>query len=293
MESSPSSNSALPRRRAVLMVPLVLAAMPCRPAVVAAPVEGTVTLNGQSLRVGHVAARRHDNAEGVIDQPLLLVFSEQAVPAAALDGGMALGVHRMARAGQLRGFMLRFDSAKPGEASLVLLDSPADARTGLAFVSIAATEPVIGSLRLTADRIEGRLDRPPQGEPPASIGYALRFDAPLSQEPAVTADLSGAPMKASAEFKLVAAYADAMARGDLAAVRGMSGAALREQTDGLVAAVGEVQAIARMKKGGISATSQLARFQRLVERGGRATLIVGRHEYVTLAKDGGEWRMGS
>ncbi|MCE9658543.1 MAG: hypothetical protein K8R60_08280 [Burkholderiales bacterium] len=260
----------------------------------AASVEGSVTLNGQTVRITHVAAQLHDNAEGVFDRPLVLVFADRPVPAGALDGGMALGVHKLAREGQLRGLMLRIDPGKPSEASMVLLDKPADARTSLAFVSVSGSEgPVIAGLKLDGAAVSGSLKRAASGEPPASLGYTLRFDAPLQREPAPTADLQAAALKASPQYKAAAAYAEAMAKGDLKAVRLAASPAMLEQIDGMVAAAGEAAAIERMKKGGVSARAQLAKFKRMVERGNRAMLVVDNYEYLTLVKEGADWKMGS
>jgi hypothetical protein len=263
-------------------------------AAAAGPVEGSVTLNGQKVRITDVAIRLHDNAEGVFDRPLVLVFADRPVPAGALDGGMAIGVHQLAREGQLRGLMLRMDPAKPAEASMVLLDKPADARTSLAFASVSGSdEPVIAGLKLGGSSASGSLKHAAFGEPPASLTYALRFDAPLTREPAPTADLQAAALKASPQYKVAAAYAQAMAKGDLKAVRLASSRAMLEQVDGMVAAAGEATAIERMKKSGVRSVAQLAKFKRMVERGTRAMLVVDNDEYLTLVKEGGDWKMGS
>ncbi|MEO8523783.1 MAG: hypothetical protein ABI460_03590 [Caldimonas sp.] len=266
----------------------------CQAAAMAAPVEGTVTLNGQQIRISHVAAQMHDNVEGVVDMPLRIVFSDRPLPPGALDGGMALGVHQLARAGQLRGLMLRIDPAKPNQASLVLLDKPADARTGLAFASVSSSnEPAIAGLKMSGTSVSGSLVKAEFGEPPAALSYSLRFDTPLLREPAVTADLQAPALQSSVEFKLASAYAEAMARGDLKAVRGAASKAMRAEIDAMVAAAGESVAVERMKKGGVAARAQLAKFKRMVERGSRAMLVVDNDRYLTLSKEDGEWKMGS
>ena len=61
----------------------------------------------------------------------------------------------------------------------------------------------------------------------------------------------------------------------------------------MVAAVGEGVAAERMKKGGVAARAQLAKFKRMVEPGSRAMLVVGNYEYLTLPKEDGEGKMGS
>lgn len=266
-----------------------------QPLASAAPaVEGTVTLNGQQIRISHIAAQMHDNAEGVVEMPLRIVFSDRPVPPGALDGGMALGVQQLARAGLLRGLMLRIDPAKPNQASLTLLDKPADARTSLAFASVSSSDqPAIAGLKMSAKAVSGSLVRAEFGEPPAALSYSLKFDTPLLPEPAVTADLQAPALKSSVEFKLAAAYADAMARGDLQAVRGAASKALRAEIDAMVGAAGEGVAVERMKRGGAAAKAQLAKFKRMVERGSRAMLVVGNDEYLTLSKEDGEWKMGS
>lgn len=281
-------DTTLPR----LVTALALVALQGQAA--AAPVDGTVTLNGKQVRVTHVAAQLHDNAEGVFDRPLTIVFADRPVPAGALDGGNALAVHKLAIAGELRGLMLRIDPNKPNEASLILLDKPADARTSLVSMSVAASDkPVIAGLRMSADKVAGSLERKEEGTELATVGYVLRFDTALLREPAPSANLQGAPLKASAPFKVATAYADAMVAGDMAAARRFMSKAMREQMDAMAAAVGNAELSARMKKGAPRSKAQLDRFTRLVERGSHAMLLVGADEYLTLSREDGEWKMGS
>lgn len=272
-----------------------IAIVALQPLASAAPAAfGSVTLNGQQIRIAHIAAQMHDNAEGVVELPLRIVFSDRPVPPGALDGGMALGVQQLARAGQVRGLMLRIDPAKPNQASLTLLDKPVDERTSLAFASVSSSDqPVIVGLKMSGTSASGSLAKAEFGEPPAALAYSLKFDTPLWREPAVTADLRAPALTSSTEFKVASAYADAMARGDLKAVRGATSKALRAEIDAMVAAAGEGVAVDRMKKGGVAAKAQLAKFRRMVERGSRAMLVVGNDEYLTLSKEDGEWKMGN
>lgn len=266
-------------------------------AVNAAPVDGSVTLNGQAVRISQVAAQLHDNAEGVVRMPLVLVFSDRPLPPGALDGaGAATAVQQLARAGQVRGLLLRIDPVRPNEASYILLDKADDPCAWMA--SIAESDrgvPVIAGMKLGASTVSGRLDRPPAapGSTPVTLSYVLKFDAPLAREPAITADLAAPALQASPQYKLAAAYADAMAQGDAPALRRLSSAAMGEMTAAMFAAAGDAAAVERMKKGSVRAQAQLAKFKRLVERGPRAMLIVDTYEYLSFVKENGEWKLGS
>ena len=266
-----------------------LAAMPALAA--AAPIEGTVTLDGQPIAIGHVLARLHDNAEGVIGKPLLIVVSDRPVPPGALDGLGEPAVSSLALAGKLRGLLIRIDPAKPYEASLVVLDKPAEAGRGLASVFVGAKEqPAIEGLVVGAGKVAGTFRRPVGGAQAIDLTFAFRIDTALTREPAVTADLKGAAMHSSAPYRAAVAYAEAMQKGDRAAQDRLVSRALRERMAGYPdqAAITE-----RLKAvGATMKTTQLPKVHRLVERGSRATLLIDSRAWITMVREDGEWKSG-
>lgn len=261
----------------------------------AASAEGSVELNGKAVRISHVVAQLHDNAEGVVKSPLMIVFADRPVPAGALDGaGAATALQQLARAGQLRGLLLRMDPARPNESSFVLLDKADDPRAWMASMTQSDQGvPVVAGMKLGPTSVSGTMKRQGGGDGPVTLGYALKFDAPVAREPAITADLKGADLRSSPQYKVAAAYADAMAKGDAAAVRKLSSPAMAEITQAMFDSAGAANGVARMKQGAAYSKAQLGKFVRLVERGPRAMLIVDGYEYVSFVKDGQDWKLGS
>ena len=61
----------------------------------------------------------------------------------------------------------------------------------------------------------------------------------------------------------------------------------------MIAAQGGPAVPAQMLKSGAREKAQLQKIKRLVERGSRAMLVVDTYEYLTMAREDGEWKMGS
>lgn len=99
----------------VWVVAAVAAFVPmATPAVaIAAPVAGTAALNGKPIVLTHVLAKLHDNAEGVVGKPLLIVVADRPIPPGALNGIGETVASQLAMAGKLRGLLFRIDPARP------------------------------------------------------------------------------------------------------------------------------------------------------------------------------------
>ena len=259
-------------------------------AAAAAPVEGTLTLNGKPIAVTHVLAKLHDNAEGVVGKPLLIVVADRPIPPGALDGLGENVASQMGLAGTLRGLLFRIDPAKPYEAALVVLDKPEEAGRGLGSVFIGSKEqPAVVGLLVGADKVSGSFVRPAGGAQAIEVSFSLKIAAPLMREPAITADLKGPAVKASPQYKASLAYAEAMSKGDLAAQTRLSSRAMNER----MAMYPDRAAItARLKPVGATAKAQLAKVHRIVERGNRATLLIDQRAWMTMVKENGEWKSG-
>ncbi|MEO8523775.1 MAG: hypothetical protein ABI460_03550 [Caldimonas sp.] len=270
---------------------LVIAAAAAFPrAAVAAPVEGSLMLDGKPVVLSHVLAKLHDNAEGVVGKPLLIAVADRPIPPGALDGLGETLAGRLAIAGKLRGLLFRIDPAKPYEASLIVLDKPEQPGRGLGSVFIGSKEqPAIEGLQIGADRVSARFVRPAGGAQAIEVSFALKVAAPLTREPAITADLAGLAVRASPHYKAALAYAEAMKKGDIAAQSQLTSRAMNEQMAGspVPAAMTE-----RLKEVGATMKKELARVQRIVERGDRAALLVGTQTWITMVKENGEWKSG-
>ncbi len=259
----------------------------------AAPVEGTVTIDGKAIRITHAAAQLNDNAEKLEVQPLTLVFADRPIPAGAIDGG-GWTLMRMAADGELRGVLLRIDPAMPQKASMVLLAKRADGQPGIVSAFVSSPEgPVVEGLKIGANTVSGSFVRKDYADMQLSLSHSVRFAMPLSHAPAIGTDLGAAQLKSSPQFKALAALADAMQRGDLATARRLHSTLARAELDAAAAATDSTVFTERMKKQGAYMKTQLPRYQRLVVRGPRATLIVKPDYFQTMTMEEGEWKMGS
>lgn len=276
---------------ASLMLAGALAAVPAL--ATAAPVEGTVTIDGQTIRITHAAAQLNDNAEKIEVQPLTLVFADRPIPAGAIDGG-GWTLMRMAADGELRGLLLRIDPAAPQKASMVLLAKRGDGQPGIVSASASSAEgPVVQGFKLDASTVSGAFVRKDYADMQLSLSHSVRFAILLTHAPAISADLGAAQLKASVQYKALASLADAMQRGDLVTARRLHGTLARAELDAASAATDRASFVERMKKQGAYMKTQLPRYQRLVVRGNRATFIVAPDYYQTMSLEDGEWKMGS
>lgn len=255
----------------------------------AAPVEGTITLDGKPIPATHVLAKLHDNAEGTVRRPLLIAIADRPIPPGALDGIGENVASQMALAGALRGLLFRIDPARPGEASLIVLDKPEPGR-GLSTLVIGSKEqPAVTRLKIGADEVSVGFVRPPGGTQAIDLSFALRVGAPLTREPPVTADLKGPAIKASPPYKAALAYAEAMRSGDVRAQSRLGSRAMNQRMEMVPdrAAITE-----RLKEVGATAKKQLARVHRIVERGDRAVLLIDADAWITMVRENGEWKSG-
>jgi len=257
----------------------------------AAPVEGTITLNGKPIAAGHVLAKLHDNAEGVVSRPLLIAVADRAIPAGALDGIGETVVSQLALAGKLRGLLFRIDPARPDEASVIVLDKPAEPGRGLSSLVVGSKEqPAVTRLKIGTDSVGvGFVRVPGSGAQAIDLAFALKVAAPLTREPPITADITGPAIKASPQYKASLAYAEAMQGGDSAAQSRLTSKAMNER----IASYPDPAALTeRLKAVGVTAEAQLAKVHRIVERGNRAALLIDARAWMTMVKENGEWKSG-
>jgi len=260
-------------------------------ATAAAPVDGSITLNGKAIPAAHVLAKLHDNAEGVVTRPLLVAVTDRPLPPGALDGIGETVASQLALAGKVRGVLFRIDPARPDEAALIVLDKPEQAGRGLATLVVGSRqEPAVSRLKIGADRVTVAFSRPTGGAQAIELGFALRVDSPLTREPAITADLKDpAAIRSSPHFKAAMAYGEAMRTGDVRAQVRLGSRAMNERMDMYPdrAAITE-----RLKEVGAISKAQLAKVHRIVERGDRAALLIDQRAWITMVREGGEWKSG-
>jgi hypothetical protein len=136
-------------------------------------VQGSVQLDGSTVRLTHAFAHLHDNAEGLVPRArqLRIVLADRDVPQDALAGIALQALKRLAREGKVRGLLLELDADQPRRGVLTLLQP-----------SIATDQPfVMQEIAMAHNRVLGVL----------RYGEVSRFGAPVSSERRITADLSG------------------------------------------------------------------------------------------------------
>jgi len=257
----------------------------------AAPVEGTITLNGKPIAAGHVLAKLHDNAEGVVSRPLLIAVADRPIPAGALDGIGETVASQLALAGKLRGLLFRIDPARPDEAAVIVLDKPREAGRGLSSLVVGSKEqPAVTRLRIGPDEITVAFVRPPGGAQGIDFSFALKVSAPLTREPPITADIRGRPaIEASPQYKASLAYGEAMRTGDVGAQVRLGSRAMNERMDMYPDRTAITE---RLKEVGAISKTQLAKVHRIVERGNRAVLLIDQRAWITMVRENGEWKSG-
>jgi len=199
---------------------------------------------------------------------------------------------QLAREGKVRGLLLRMDPGNRKQVLVTLLQAPADPQMSLVTQTIGGSQDAFRKLDIGNNRVIGEIEyrdsRPGSADMPA-LDYAIQFSAPLFNELAVTADLKGQDALGSAQARVMRDKARALAKGDFAALRKLSTKRANKATDAFLAQAGG-QARAYAKEAAAEWEQSLKKLERVVVRGERAVAILGKGEWVTFARESGEWR---
>lgn len=260
-------------------------------------VKGTFTINGKPVELKYAYAHLHDNKEGLLSRPreLRVLVTDREVPRESLQGILFLPVEEMAMQGQVQGLMFQLDPANPNAMVAVLLEKPAEAGLSL----MRTTHSVTGSKlfkrwSFTPQRVVAEIDR--RSEPNVNLpnlsaaSFALEISAPVFNEPPVTADLRGKAAQTSPQAQLMAAAAKAMAAGDVEGVRKLQSVRGNRQFETAVKLQG-VDPVQAVKQGGAELKGVANRIQRVVVRGERAVVLLGKDQWFTVVREGGKWKM--
>jgi hypothetical protein len=254
---------------------------------------GSLRVNEKNITLRHAYAHLHDNAEGLLDKTerFRVLFTDREVPANALDGIAFLPVMELAKQGRVQGLMFEMDPDDPDNVVMTLLLPPSGPGRFLIRQTINVDgEDLFKEWSLTDQRVVGAIQRSEEREPgladfPA-ISYSVKFEAPIFNEPQISADLKGRAALDSPQARLLFEKADALAKGDLAAAQKFSTERANlwnqtflagEKADSLA------KKAAEMKK-------SLQKIQRVVERGDRAVVILPGKKWFGFVREGGEWK---
>lgn len=159
---------------AISMVPTAVAIDPGRAA-------GYVAIDGERIELREAFAHLHRNPDGILPftPELRIVLADREIPQASLAGLESLPVLELARAGEVRGLLIRLD---PDEPATVLVTRLVPTRSGdesLVTLRYQSTDPgVVRQLKLAPTRVGGTVECPPSWEMRCSI----RFSAPVFNE---------------------------------------------------------------------------------------------------------------
>jgi hypothetical protein len=253
---------------------------------------GSLRVNEKTITLRHAYAHLHDNAEGLLDKTerFRVLFTDREVPGNALDGIAFLPVMELARQGQVQGLLFEMDPDDPNNVVMTLLLPPSKGRFLIRQTINVDGEDLFKEWSLKDRRVVGAIERSGEREPgladfPA-IKYSVNFDAPIFDEPQVSADLKGRAALDSPQARLLFEKADALAKGDLAAAQKVSTDRANRWNQSFLAGAKSdslAKKAAEMKK-------SLQKIKRVVERGDRAVVILPEKQWFSFVREGGEWK---
>ena len=221
----------------------------------AGPAKGPITVNGKAIQINNGYAHLHDNAEKVLDVPkeLRILLTDREVKESTLQGLVFLEVEEMAK-GKVQGILLRLNPDNPNKFIITYLYPPTRPGAFLITKTISTTGTdafkkfKIGNNRITGETEDHdtRVDADPDS---LKFDISVKFDVPMFNEPAITADLKGKEAQNSPQAILLRKKADAMTKGDTKVLQKLSSARANKTAEAFLSHAGP-QAVAFMKEGG-------------------------------------------
>ncbi|MBO0861195.1 MAG: hypothetical protein J2P21_22460 [Chloracidobacterium sp.] len=256
-------------------------------------VHGSLRVNEKSITLHHAYAHLHDNAEGLLDEKerFRVLFTDREVSPNALDGIAFLPVMDLARRGQVQGLLFEMDPDDPNNVVMTVLLPPSGRGHFLIRQTINASgEDLFKDWKLTEQRVAGSIERSEEREPgladfPA-ISYSVRFDAPILNEPNITADLKGRAAIDSPQAHLLSAKADALVKGDFEAAQKVCTERANHWNQSFLAGAKS----GSLAKEATGLKKSLQKIQRVVERGDRAVVILAGKQWFSFVREAGEWK---
>jgi hypothetical protein len=266
------------RRGALAMVGAAVSAGPAF-AIDKGKASGRFNDDGVDFKVSHAIALAMDNLEGFPDaqKGYRVLLSDREVPVSALYGLTFPPVWRMARTGKLNGLLLRFDPADRNSLVVTVLTKRDDGYQP-ATITLSNSAGVWKRLEASATRVVGELGAD------ASNRMLFDFTAPVFTN-AVEADLRGPAAQQSEQVKVLLARAQALSRGDMAAVAALS-------TAESVAEMSEYppEVMKQAPQFAAQLIRELRRVRRVVVRRETAAVQLGPNAWSSLARVDGAWK---
>jgi hypothetical protein len=261
---------------------------------------GTLTVGADTVKLSYSYAHLHDNAEGWLDKPkeLRILLADREVPLESLAGlNPFMTLSEMVRQNKIRGVLLRLDPANPNAIVATVLYPPKNPQESLANETLTDTsKSQFDKLQVSPQRVSGAIAHHTEGNKDfdwPTVDYKADFSAPLFNEPAVTASLTGKQALDSAQVKAVLGKAKALAKGDLKAAQQYSTKRSNIEMEAFMAQAGG-EATKMAKQMGAEMERELKKGKlKLVVRGSSAALLVGEKggkSLIHLVLEGDSWK---
>lgn len=280
----------------MLQITATLATILAQPAPKAGIADGTLRINGMPIKLTHAFAHLHENVEGQLmgKRELRILLTDREAPAGSLRGLAFTPIWQMAMRGKVQGVLLKLDPATPNTVNAVVLLKPTQPGRSLMSSAISVSGGMLfKDWQFGGDRVSGSIDwgkdRSSDNEDIPNVAYTARFDALVTQEPAVTQDLKGAAAAASAPVKALLLAADAMARADFPALKKFSSARAGMRVDEMLA-TSSAKAKATAKQSGAEMKTLLTKVKRVIIRGDYATVLMADGFAAAAVREGGTWK---
>jgi len=258
--------------------------------------KGSLTVNGKAVQLSNGYALLHDNAEKVLDNPkeLRILLTDRDVNGSTLQGLVFLEVEQMAREGNVQGILFRLNPANPNKFVITYLYPPTRPGAFLIRKTISTSgTDAFKKFKIANNRVIGefedqdtRVDADPDS---LKFDISVKFNVPVFNEPAITADLKGKEAQNSPQAILLRKKADAMIKGDMKALQKLSSAKANKVSEAFLSQAGP-QAIAFIKEGGAEMKQLVKKISRVVVRGDRAVMLFDGKQWANFVKEDGEWK---
>jgi hypothetical protein len=162
----------------VSLVFFLLTVVPTAAAIDPGRSTGYVQIDESCIELTEVFAHLHRGSGAAPPRAdeLRIVLADREIPQEALAGADAGRVIELARAGAVRGILIRLNPDDPGDVTLTVLEPPADGADPLMTRHYpAASGHLLRNLSVAPQRIGGDLACPPDG----TLDCAAHFSAPL------------------------------------------------------------------------------------------------------------------
>lgn len=258
--------------------------------------EGTLQINEKKITLRHAYAHLHDNAEGLLEpnERLRVLVTDREIAPSELDGIVFLPVMDLAKQGRVQGLMFEMSPDDPNNVVMTLLTPPTKPGQFMIRESISSSDQeIFNDWERTNQLVSGSIERRGAREPGLSdfpaVSYSIKFSAPVFNEPKVTADLKNKTAIDSPQARILSAKADALTKGDFAALTKLS-TERANRRNGEAFAMGDAKALQMAKQAGAEMKKSFAKIQRVVERGDRAVVIFANKQWNNFVREGGEWK---